>query len=127
MKKTALLLVWVALLIGCKSAVVTPEGTEASYSKAEGVLRSTLPGTMPEVVTATNATLEDLELVGVDSTVDRLKGKITARMAVGTKVSINLEAIDFGNTSIKIKVGTFGDKSISLQLLRNIERRLAEN
>ena len=68
----------------------------------------------------------DVELVGVDATVDQLKGKISARMAVGTKVSINLEAIDFDNTSIRIKVGTFGDKSISLQLLRNIERRLAE-
>jgi hypothetical protein len=126
MKKTALFLVCVALLIGCKSAVVTPEGTDATYSKAEGVLRSTLPGAMPAVVDATKATLEDLELVGVDSTVDQLKGKITARMAVGTKVSINLEAIDFDNTSIRIKVGTFGDRSISLQLLRNIERRLTE-
>ena len=127
MKKTALFLVCVALLVGCKSAVVTPEGTEASYSKAEGVLRATLPGSMPDVVNATHATLEDLELVGVDSTVDRLKGKITARMAVGTKVSINLEALDFDNSSIRIKVGTFGDRSISLQLLRNIEKRLAAN
>ena len=126
MKKTALFLVCVALLVGCKSAVVTPEGTDAVYSQAEGVLRSTLPGAMPEVVDSTKATLEDLELVAVDSTVDQLKGKITARMAVGTKVSINLEAIDFDNTSIRIKVGTFGDKSISLQLLRNIEKRLTE-
>jgi hypothetical protein len=39
-------------------------------------------------------------------------------------VTINLEAVDFENTSIKIKVGTFGDRSISLQILRNIEERL---
>jgi hypothetical protein len=107
--------------------VVTPEGTSASYSKAEGVLRSTLEGSVPEVVNATNATLEDLELTAVENTVDKLKGKITARMAVGTKVSISLEAIGTGSTAIRIKVGTFGDKSISMQIFRNIEKRLNAN
>ena len=126
MKKIVIVMVCLGLLMGCKSAVVTPEGTEAIYSKAEGVLRATLEGSVPEVVNATNATLEDLELTGVDSTVDKLKGKITARMAVGTKVTINLEAVDFANTSIKIKVGTFGDRSISLQILQNIEKRLGK-
>jgi hypothetical protein len=124
MKKMMIVMVCVGLLMGCKSAVVTPEGTSASYSKAEGVLRSTLEGSVPNVVNATNATLEDLELTGVDSQVDKLKGKITARMAVGTRVSINLEAVDFDTTAIRIKVGTFGDKSISMQLLRNIEKHL---
>jgi len=124
MKKIMIVMVCVGLLMGCKSAVVTPEGTEATYSKAEGVLRSTLEGSVPDVVNATNATLEDLELVGVENTVDKLKGKITAQMAVGTKVSINLEAVDFDTTSIRIKVGTFGDKSISMQIFRNIEKRL---
>jgi len=124
MKKMMIVMVCLGLLVGCKSVVVTPEGTEAVYSKAEGMLRSTLEGDMPEVVNATNATLEDLELVGVDSTVDKLKGKITARMAVGTKVTINLEAVDFDTTSIRIKVGTFGDRSISLQIFRNIEKRI---
>jgi len=127
MKKLMIVLVCVGLLMGCRSAVLTPEGTEATYSKAEGVLRSTLEASVTDVVNATNATLEDLELVGVDSTVDRLKGKITARLAVGTKVSINLEAVDFDSTTIRIKVGTFGDKSISMQIFRNIEKRLTAN
>ena len=124
MKKILTVMVCAGLLMGCKSAVVTPEGTEATYSAAEGVLRSTLEGAVPDVVNATNATLEDLELVGVENTVDKLKGKITAQMAVGTKVSINLEAVGFETTSIRIKVGTFGDKSISMQIFRNIEKRL---
>ena len=127
MKKALLVMLCVGLLVGCKSAVVTPDGTEANYSWIEGALESTLAGSMPDVVNDTTATLTDLELVAIDSTVDRLKGKITARMAVGTKVSINLEAVDFDNTRIRIKVGTFGDRSIALQILRNIEKRLASN
>ena len=124
MKKILLVMVCVGVLVGCKSSVVTPDGTEVSYRKGEGVLRAVLGGSMPEVVNATNATLEDLELVGVDRTVDKLKGKITARMAVGTKVTINLKSMDSGSTSIKIKVGKLGDRSISMQIFRNIEKRL---
>jgi hypothetical protein len=124
MKKMMIVMVCVGLLVGCKSAVVTPEGTQATYSKAEGVLRATLEGSVPDVVNATNATMEDLELTGVESTVDKLKGKITARMAVGTKVTINLEAVDFDTTSVKIRVGTFGDRSISMQIFRSIEKQL---
>ena len=124
MKKILFVMVCVGLLIGCKSSVVTPDGTEVSYRKGEGVLRAVLGGSMPEVVNATNATLEDLELVGIDRTVDKLKGKITARMAVGTKVTINLKSMDSGSTSIKIKVGKLGDRSISMQIFRNIEKRI---
>jgi hypothetical protein len=124
MKKILFVMVCVGLLIGCKSSVVTPDGTEVSYRKGEGVLRAVLGGSMPEVVNATNATLEDLELVGIDRTVDKLKGKITARMAVGTKVTINLKSMDTDGTSIKIKVGKLGDRSISMQIFRNIEKRL---
>jgi len=126
MKKIILILLCLGVVVGCKSTVTTPEGGSAEYSTAEAVMRSTLPGAMPEVVAATNATLTDLELVAIDSTVDKLKGKITARMAVGTKVTINLEAVDFQSTSIKIKVGTFGDRSISLQILQNIEKRMGK-
>ncbi len=124
MKKILLVVVCVGLLVGCKSSVVTPDGTEVSYRKGEGVLRAVLGGSMPEVVNATIATLEDLELVGIDRTVDKLKGKITARMAVGTKVTINLKSMDSDSTSVKIKVGKLGDRSISMQIFRNIEKRL---
>ncbi|MFV2071155.1 MAG: DUF3568 family protein [Thermoanaerobaculales bacterium] len=124
MKKILILFACIGLFIGCKSTVVAPEGTQAEYSPAEGALRATLGGSMPEVVEATKTTLEDLDLVGIDANVDKLKGKITARMAVGKKVTINLEAIDFDTTKIKIKVGSFGDKSISMQILRHIQKQM---
>ena len=42
----------------------------------------------------------------------------------GTKVRVKLEALDFESTAIRIRVGTIGDRAVSLQLLRHIERRL---
>jgi len=127
MKKILLVMVCVGLIVGCKSSVVTPDGTEVSYRKGEGVMRAVLAGSMPKVTNATIATLEDLELVGVDSTVDQLKGRITARMAVGTRVTINLTSVGADSTSIRIKVGRLGDRSISMQILRNIEKRIKGN
>ncbi len=124
MKKTLIVVACLLVVAGCKTTLETPSGTEAQYNKVERELRAVLQEAMPEVATATSETLTDLELVAIESTVDRLKGKITARMAVGTKVFINLEAVDAGNTAVRIRVGTFGDPSISLQILRNIEKRL---
>ena len=96
-----IVMVCIGLLVGCKSTVTTPEGNPATYSKAEGLLRSTLEGSVPDVVNATNATLDDLELTGIDSTVDKLKGKITARMAVGTKLEVIDQAIYVNGVPVK--------------------------
>jgi hypothetical protein len=124
MKKTLIVVACLLVLVGCKTAVETPSGTPAQYNKVDRELRAVLQAGMPEVANATSETLDDLELVAIDSTVDRLKGRITAQMAVGTKVFINLQAADVDHTAIRIRVGTFGDPSISMQILRNVEKRL---
>lgn len=126
MKKTVILVACLVAAAGCTTAVETPAGTEAQYNKVERELRTVLQADIPEVANATQETLDDLELVAIQSTVDRLKGRITAQMAVGTKVFINLRAIDGDATTVRIRVGTFGDPSISMQILRNVEKRLAQ-
>jgi hypothetical protein len=108
---------------GCAVAVVGA-AAGAAYVWVNGELKGSLPAELPKVDKATRAALTDLELVGVEGRVDRLKGKITARMADGTRVEIRLKAIDFKSTSIRIRVGTLGDKAISEQILRHIEKEL---
>ena len=66
MKKILLMMVCLGLLVGCKSSVVTPDGTEVSYRRGEGVMRAVLGGSMPQVTDATLATLEDLDFEIVD-------------------------------------------------------------
>jgi hypothetical protein len=111
-------------LAGCTSSVVAPEGTTAEFRWVKGELKAVLPASLPRVEQAARTAFDDLNLVGVDSAVDGLKGEMSARMAVGTKVRVKLKAVDFESTTIRIRVGTIGDKSISLQLLRHIERQL---
>jgi len=124
MKKTFLTVAVVLLIIGCSSTVPGPAGTDATFRWVKGELKSTMPASLPHVEQAARAAFDELNLVGVDGAVDGLKGVLTARMAVGTRVRLRLKAIDFDNTTVRIKVGKIGDRSISLQLLRHIERNL---
>ncbi len=110
-------------LSGCTSVVKgVPVGDGAIYK--QGTLRAVLGAQLPTVDQATRATMEELDFVAIDAVTDRLKSTVKATMADGTKVKVKLEAEDFESTSIRIKVGNFGDDSISIQILKHIKRRL---
>ncbi len=126
MKRTMIvssLLVFVVCILGCTS---TFKGVEADpgFEFLRGQLRGTLDAPLPKVETAVKAAMEDLDFVGIDVVSDKLKGEVTARMADGTKVKVEIEAVDFESTDMKIKVGTWGDQSISVQILRHIRKKL---
>lgn len=122
MKAAVVWIVVAVALAGCSSTVVTPEGSTARYRWARGDVTGTLPAALPEVEAATRTAFDEIGLVGVVGGVEGLKGELTARTAVGTKVRVKLEALDFDNTSVTIRVGQVGDKSLSLQLFRHIEQ-----
>jgi hypothetical protein len=126
MKATVGLLIVALISVGCASTIAGPEGTTAEYRWIKGELKSTVEAPLPRVERATLRAFEELNLVGVESAVDGLKGRMEARMAIGTKVRIKLKALDFGTTAVRVRVGTIGDRSISLQLLRHIRRELEE-
>ncbi len=112
-------------LCSCAAAVVgVAAGAGAGYAWYSGNLKDTLEAPLPRLDTVTRATLADLGMVGIEGAVDKLQGKITARMADGTQVWIWLKAVDFNATDIKIRVGTLGDRAISEQILRHIKRSL---
>jgi hypothetical protein len=111
-------------MAGCTSTVRAPDGSTAEYRWVKAELKSTVQASLPRTEEATRAAFDELNLVGIDGLVDGLKGTLTARMAVGTKVTVKLKALDFQNTSIRIRVGRTGDRSISMQLLRHIERQV---
>ena len=46
----------------------------------------------------------------------------TIRMASGKKVRVKLKAVDFEQTKLRIRVGTVGDKTLSEQILRHIQK-----
>lgn len=113
----------VGLALGCTSTFKAVE-TDPGFTFLRGRLSGVLEGALPKVEAATVAAMEELKFVAVDVVSDKLKGIVTARMADGTKVVVKMQAEDFESTIIKVKVGIFGDQSISVQVLRHIQRKL---
>lgn len=124
MKRALLAVVSVAMLSGCAAAVVGAAAVGAGYVWYNGALRATLDAPLPEVGVATRRGLDDLDFVGIFGRTDKLRGTVRARMSDGTKIQVKLEAADLDATQVTVRVGTFGDKSISRQIMRHIESRL---
>ena len=110
-------------LLGCPAAVVAV-GAGAGFVWYNGQLQETVAKPLPEVEKAAEGALRELELSGIASTADKLKAEVSGRMADGTKVTVHLKAVSFDATEVTIRVGTVGDRAVSLQILRHIERRL---
>lgn len=115
MKRSALVLAITLAAAACASS---------NYVWYRAAQRYVIEAPLPKIEQATRATLEELDLVGVDATVDKLRGEITARMADGTRVNIWLKAAGFERTIIDIRVGRLGDRTLAEQIIRHIERRL---
>jgi len=108
---------------GCAVAAVGA-AAGAAYVWISGELKATLPAALPRVEEGTKAVFQDLEFTAVEAVSDKLKGKVTAMMADGTDVVIKLKAVDFESTQIKIRVGKLGDKAVSEQIYRHLEKEL---
>ena len=124
MRTASITLIVLALVAGCSSSGRRADQSLTEFKWLQGELKTALPHPLPEVEPATRAAFDELRLVGVDGAVDSFKGRLTARMADGTKVRVKLQAAGSDNSIVWIKVGQIGDEPISLQILRHIQRLL---
>ena len=122
MKRVMALLLLVPLA-GC-AVVAVGAAAGAAWVWVNGEIKADLAAPLPKVKDAAVAVLEDLEMVNIHQVADKLKGEVTAMMADGTRVEIRLKAGDFESTRVRIRVGAVGDKVVSEQILRHLERRL---
>lgn len=122
--RTATVFLVVALMTSGCTAVLVGGGAAATYAWVSGWLEATFDEPLPKLERASREALEELNFVAIQGSVDKLEGSVTAQMASGKKVRIKLKAIDFEQTRIKIRVGTVGDKALSEQILRHIQREL---
>lgn len=112
-----------ALVSGC-AAVVVGAGAAAGFVWATGSLKGSLDAPLPEVEDAATTAFEELRFVAVEAEPKGLKSKLRARMADGTRVTVRLEAEDFEHTTVAIRVGLVGDRAISEQILKHLQRAL---
>jgi 8-oxo-dGTP pyrophosphatase MutT (NUDIX family) len=123
MRISAVLVMVVLAVSGCASTGGVPAGG-TSFTWVTGRLEGSLPAQLPQVEAAVREAFEELRFVAVDGENEGLKAKLRARMPDGSKVSVRLRAEDFANTTVTVRVGTLGDRAISEQIYKHIERAL---
>ncbi len=122
----SLMLSLVALVSGC--VVVLVGGAAAAgvggYAYVNGEIKSTVSGSLDKAWDATQGAMQDLEFPVVNRSKEALQAELTARNASDTKISLKLRKLSESATEIRIRVGTFGDESLSRLILEKINHRL---
>ena len=96
----------------------------ATVSYVKGELRTTYAASLNRTWEATLSALKDLQLNVRSTKKDATEGNIEATKADGTSVKINLEPAGPDTTSVRIRVGLFGDEEVSRVINRQIASRL---
>lgn len=106
---------------GCALLVAGVAGGTAAY--AMGDLESELEASPQKIVGAAARVLEDMEMRDVQSSATSIDGEVSARSLdrnVTVKVKHKTETI----SKVSIRVGPFGDESLSREILEKIKGRL---
>jgi len=122
----ALAFLW--LVSGCSAVLVGggAGGGVAGYSYIKGQLIQEYAAPLETTWNASLAAVKDLELTVSTSQKDRLGGRIIARRADDTRIAIELEPRSAEVTTVKIRVGTFGDPEVSARINDAIKVRLGK-
>ena len=130
MKVKLLVTVMMALLLtlvsGCVLFVVgaAAGAGAAGYAWVDGEIKTTEAATLDRTWSATLAAMKDLEFPLTSQAKDALEANLTARNASNKQIQITLKKLDNASTEIHIRIGTFGDESLSRLILNKINSRL---
>ena len=111
-----------AVLPGCIAVAAGAGAGVVAYVR--GDLETTVPTEYIKVVESARRALKDLEFTKVSDNKDALKAVLIARTALDKKVEVTLTNSGKKLTSIKIRVGVFGDEQLSLAILDKIKSGL---
>jgi hypothetical protein len=115
------------MLQGCTALVAAGAGAAAgagTVAYVEGELQSTYVARLDRTWNAAMAALQDLELGVKTADKDAAGGTIGAMRTDQTPVKLTLKAAGPGTTSVKIRVGTFGDEEVSMAIHHKIAAHL---
>jgi hypothetical protein len=114
------------LAVGGGCAVLVVGGAAAAvgvgtYAYINGELKGTEAASLDQAYTASLAAMKDLEFPITNKSKDALQAEVLARNSADKKILIKLKKVSDGATEIRIRVGTFGDESLSRLILDKIK------
>jgi hypothetical protein len=117
-----LLLTGGAVTSGCL-AVAAGAGAGAAVAYVRGDLDATLNSGFERTVQGANSAIASLQFAKVSESKDSLEAILVARTAGDKKVEIRVKQLSENATTVKIRVGVFGDESLSIAILDKIKAK----
>jgi hypothetical protein len=110
---------------GCPALVVGGAAGAGSVAYITGELKSTEDVSLNSAWRATQKAMKDLGFAITSVEKDAFYCQLVARGAGDKKVKVKLQRESDKLTQIKIRVGMFGDESLSLQILKKIRKEIS--
>lgn len=120
----ALLLAAFTLTLNTGCIAVAAGAGAGAVAWVKGELRTTVTANLDRSVRAAGEAVRELQFVKVSERKDALEAVIIARSAADRKIQIKLENVGGALTTVKIRVGTFGNEAVSLAILDKIKSNL---
>jgi hypothetical protein len=120
----ALLLgVTVAGLTGCVAVMAAgAAGTGVAWYR--GQLEANLDQNIEAVFAASQKALRQLEFARISDKKSAIDAQLVARTALDKKVEITLEKVTDRSTKVMVRVGLFGDETLSMSIMDKIKAEL---
>ncbi len=112
-----LLAVGFMVVLGCKT-------DQPGVTNTAGTIKATLASNPDKVTEVSKKVLEDMDLAIISSGSTSIDGQVEARTAQDVKVKITCNKAGDDVTDISIRVGTLGDKQLSMTILDEIKKEL---
>jgi len=113
----------IPVVSGCLLVAAGAAGV-AGVAYVKGEMKDTVPARPAQVVDGGVKALEQLGIVKVSSESSVLEGEVIGRTAGDERVRIGVKSKDEKISEISIRVGTYGDKALSRQILDKIKANL---
>lgn len=113
----------VAGLTGC-FAVVAAGAAGTGVAWYRGQLEANLDHNIDAVFTAAQKALTQLEFANISNQKSSVDAQLVSRTALDKKVEIKLEKVTDRSTKVIIRVGVFGDETLSMSILDKIKAAL---
>lgn len=120
------LLLGIPLLVGsgCAALLIGGGAGAGTVAYLKGELKSTEEASIDKTWQAAQETMKDLEFVITSKEKDTFSAKLIAYRANDKKVEMYLQKASERTTEVKIRVGVFGDESLSRIILESLKKHL---
>lgn len=113
----ALLTLCFVVIGGCKT-------DQPGVTNRVGTIKATLAANPASVTEAAKEVLEDMDLIIISSNATAIDGRVIARTAQDVKVRVDSESVGENVSEVFIRVGTLGDKDLSMTILDEVKEEL---